>query len=74
MNEEPFKNREILEMFGDVKQDLTEIKEQTKRTNGRVTKLEQWQSYVLGFIAAISLVLVSVVVPLALTLIRTGKL
>ena len=74
MNEEPFKNREIIEMFGDVKKDLTEIKEQTKRTNGRVTKLEQWQSYVLGFIAAISLVLVSVMVPLALTLIRTGKL
>ena len=74
MNEEPFKNREILEMFGDVKKDLTEIKEQTKRTNGRVTKLEQWQSYVLGFVAAISLVLVSIAIPLALTLIRTGKL
>ena len=74
MPEEPFKNREILEMFGDVKQDLTEIKEQTKRTNGRVTKLEQWQSYVLGFVAAISLVLISIVVPIVLTLIRTGKL
>lgn len=41
MPEEPFKNREILEMFGDVKKTLTEIKEQTTKTNGRVTRLEK---------------------------------
>lgn len=41
MPDEPFKNREILEMFGDVKKTLGEIKEQTTKTNGRVTRLER---------------------------------
>jgi hypothetical protein len=37
---------------------------QTTKTNGRVTKLELWQSYVLGALA----VLVTLVVPVAIGL------
>jgi hypothetical protein len=50
MPEEPYKNREIREMFEDVKQSLGrlekgmgEVKTQTTLTNGRVLKLEAWQ-------------------------------
>lgn len=35
--------------------DVSEIKEQVKETNGRVTTLEGWRSKVTGFLAAIAL-------------------
>jgi hypothetical protein len=40
------------------KQDKTleEILIQTKRTNGRVSKLESWQAYVIGFCACLTIV------------------
>lgn len=38
--EAPFSNREIREMFDDIKGDLSDIKVQTTKTNGRVTSLE----------------------------------
>ncbi len=41
---------------------LGEILKQTKITNGRVSKLERWQSYVLGFCAAVTLLLVPVLI------------
>ena len=31
-----------------IKKTLTEIKEQTTRTNGRVTLLEQWKERIIG--------------------------
>lgn len=31
----------------------TKVLEQTLKTNGRVSKLEKWQNYVLGFCAAV---------------------
>ena len=40
MSEQDFSNREITAMFDFIKQELREIKEQTIKTNGRVTKLE----------------------------------
>lgn len=45
-----------------VKETLTEIRTQTIKTNGRVSILERWQSYVLGFCACISLF----VIPMAI--------
>ena len=50
MNEEPYKNREIREMFDDVKITLSRIEEQTIQTNGRVSKLER-ATWILGTIA-----------------------
>jgi len=35
-------------------EDLKEIKEQTKLTNGRVTKLENYQNRVIGWAACVS--------------------
>ncbi len=40
---------------------LTEIKDQTKITNGRVSKLEQFQSYIIGFCAAVSILMLPMV-------------
>lgn len=40
---------------------LVRIEKQTTTTNGRVTKLERWQSYVLGFCAAITLLLIPLI-------------
>lgn len=71
-SEVPYQNREIKEMFGDVRESLGRIETQTSKTNGRVTKLEKWQSWVLGFCAAISIVLLSVVIPLAFVFLK-GK-
>ena len=54
----------------DVREALTRIELQTTMTNGRVRKLEQWQSYVIGFCAAIGLILL----PILYSLIQAGKL
>lgn len=43
-------------------QALERIEMQTVKTNGRVTKLERWQSYVLGFCACLT----AIVLPVAL--------
>ena len=49
-----------------VKETLTEINTQTLKTNGRVSKLEKWQSYVLGFCACMSLLFLSIAIPFML--------
>ncbi len=64
MSEEPFKNREIVEMFNDVKISLTRIEAQTVRTNGRVSKLEQWQYYVIGFCACLTILAIPIAIKL----------
>lgn len=48
---------------------LGEILEQTKRTNGRVSKLEKWQSYLMGAVAMLGLVL-SIAVALGAAIIK----
>lgn len=68
MNEPPYQNREIREMFDEVKASLNRIETQTIKTNGRVSSLERWQSYVIGFCAAISIGLISVLIPLVIAL------
>ncbi len=61
MPEEPYQNRELREMFGDIKRDLARIETQTTKTNGRVSLLERWQSYVLGFCACVALLIIPVI-------------
>lgn len=41
---------------------LSLILQQTTKTNGRVSKLERWQAYVFGFCAAVSALLVPVLI------------
>lgn len=65
MAEIKYKNREIDEKINNIKEDIAEkhvevmtvlrdIKEQTTRTNGRVTALETWRWVTAGGIAVIS--------------------
>jgi len=44
---------------------LASIEKQTKETNGRVTSLERWKSYVLGGLA-MAIFIIGVVVPFSL--------
>jgi hypothetical protein len=74
MADKPYSKRELDDKFAqtearditfkqDVREALTRIETQTSMTNGRVTRLERWQSYVVGFCACLSLVLFSAVIP-----------
>ena len=60
MEESPFQNREIREMFGDIKRDLSRIEGQTIKTNGRVSWLEKKHYLTAGAVG----VLTTVVVPI----------
>lgn len=59
MPDQPYSNRELDAMFKtlndkseerhkDVMKELIEIKQQTTKTNGRVSKLEAWRSWMVG--------------------------
>lgn len=59
MPEEPYSKRELDHYFTDLREkflatingiasDVVEIKDQTKKTNGRVSKLEGWRNFILG--------------------------
>lgn len=58
MPESDYSNREIDRMFQEIKVLLMDIKEQTTKTNGRVTKLEFWKEGLMaeltGIVATIS--------------------
>lgn len=55
----------IHEMKQDFKEDLLEIKEQTKKTNGRVNRLESKQDKQEGALAMVKLL----IIPIALSII-----
>ena len=59
--EEPFSNREIREMFNDIKKDLGELIVQTRKTNGRVNALENWKGWVTGVGATLVVVVLPIV-------------
>lgn len=63
--EQDYSKRELDDHFGHMnsrfdRQDkqLADIKEQTIKTNGRVSKLEGWQSFIKGGMAVITILLV----------------
>lgn len=58
MPEEPFKNREIIEMFDDLSRGQERIEQQVKITNGRVTALERWKYVGMGATSILSLMIV----------------
>lgn len=59
MPEQDFTNREITEMFKDITNGLSRVEAQTTKTNGRVSEMERWRSFMTGGMA----VLVTIVVP-----------
>lgn len=65
MTDQPFTNREIREFVSDIKGDIQEIKEQTQRTNGRVSALEQWRWFILGGLTIISMLIVPILLRIA---------
>lgn len=64
MPEEPYKNREIVEMFEDVKKDLTEIKVQTTTTNGKVADINKWRERMNGGAVVAGFFMTTIVLPI----------
>jgi hypothetical protein len=60
MTDEPFKNREILEMFNDLKGGNERIETQVKLTNGRVTQLEVWKYISMGATGVLTLIVIPI--------------
>lgn len=66
MSEAPYSNREIDEWRTDVKDTLTEILAQTRKTNGRVRSLEVWRGVIVGGLSVIT----ALIIPVLLTILH----
>lgn len=58
--EKPFLNREITEMFTDLRHWMERVETQVKHTNGRVTALERWKYAGVGAISILSIVVLPI--------------
>ena len=56
----PYNNREIKEMFNDLKTGQDRIESQVIKTNGRVTTLEKWRYTILGGMAVSTMVVIPI--------------
>lgn len=70
MNEDTYKNREIDEMFQRIEKALERIEGQTAKTNGRVTKLEMWRSYIAGVVSVLVLLILPILAWAIFTLVN----
>ena len=53
-----YTKRELDHMFGDVHSKLDLILVQTTKHNGRMTKMERWQSYIQGALAVLGIIVI----------------
>ena len=60
MNEEPYQNREIREMFNDLQKGNERIEAQVKVTNGRVTSLERWKYVGMGATGVLTVIVIPI--------------
>lgn len=58
MEETPFSNREIREMFSDVTKTLSRIEMQTTATNGKVAELQKWKYISMGAVSVLTFLVV----------------
>ncbi len=71
MEELPYSNRELNTHFDEIKSSLDRIEEQTKKTNGRVSRLEGWKMYISGALAIITILIIPVVLFMVIQFIGT---
>ena len=62
---EKLNNQTIRHILKDIQNELKELKEIVTKTNGRLTKLELWKSYMQGGLAVIILLLIPIVLKFA---------
>ena len=61
MNEE-LTPRELHHLIKDISTDVKEVVVQVRATNGRVSRLENWQAFMKGGLAVLSILVVPIVI------------